>query len=104
MNTLRRNSRTADAVQLRDAAIKLTETYGNKWPDTPVTGFQFGGLLVWHTVFPLLHWIDIWEDDRRKVLNIQWNDSGVDIISFRRGDWESKLLKKTEDGRRQQAA
>ena len=36
--------------------------------------------------------LDIW-DKRGKVLNIEWSDTGeVLIVSFRRGDWEQKLL------------
>ncbi len=40
----------------------------------------------------LSYGLDIW-DKTRKVLNIEWNDPGeVLLVSFRRGDWEQKIL------------
>jgi hypothetical protein len=39
-------------------------------------------------VMPFL--LDVWRG--RKVLSIQWNEGTVDVISFRRGEWEEQLL------------
>ncbi len=38
--------------------------------------------------------LDIWDRSGvGKVLNIEWDDSGtIELVSFRRGDWEKKVL------------
>ena len=38
--------------------------------------------------------LDIWDmDGKVMVLNIEWDDKGrVELVSFRRGDWEQKIL------------
>jgi hypothetical protein len=91
-----KSNRLAEAVQLRDAAIKLVQANGEWKPfgaDTRVMQFDGDNLSVWYSVFPFGFGIDIW-DGSRKVLNVQWTDAGVDLISFRRGDWESKIVSK----------
>lgn len=40
----------------------------------------------------LSYGLDIWVK-KRKVLNIEWNDTGeIRLVSFRRGDWEQGVL------------
>ena len=39
--------------------------------------------------------LDVWDEPRRgaKVLNINWaSDGAIEVVSFRRGDWEQILL------------
>jgi len=42
----------------------------------------------------LSYGLDIWDDEYGgKVLNIEWKEEGdVELVSFRRGNWESKVL------------
>jgi hypothetical protein len=44
------------------------------------------------------YWLDIWDKKtRRKVLSVRWDTSDeLDIVSFRRGDWEERLLSSAE--------
>ena len=47
------------------------------------------------------YWIDIW-DSWKKVFFVLWNDDeGLTVSSFRRGDWEERVLGRAEDGRGQ---
>jgi hypothetical protein len=104
--TTPKSNRLADAVQLRDVAIKFVQANGAWKPfsaDTRVMQFDSDSLSVWYSVFPFGFGIDIW-DASRKVFNVQWNDTGIDIISFRRGDWENRLIDESETSDRQKAA
>ena len=43
--------------------------------------------------------LDVWDETRggAKVLNMSWDDDGViEVLSFRRGDWEQVLLDKAK--------
>jgi hypothetical protein len=112
-------NRMAEVVQLRDAAVNLAKEKGD-WkifgPNITVGQFDNDILSVWYSLFPHCFGIDVWERDR-KVLNVQWTDAGVDIVTFKRGDWENRLiddsdnlawehepLGETKDSSRQQAA
>jgi hypothetical protein len=81
-------------TQLRDAAIKIVQQKGEWKPfgaDVRVMQFECDKLSIWYTALPYGFGVDIW-DAGSKVLNVQWNDAGVSVISFRRGDWESEVL------------
>src|SRR5258708_18447893 len=92
-----KRNRMAAAIELRDAAIKLVQANGEWKPfatNIRVMQFDCDSLCVWYSEFPWHFGIDVWDErpERRKMLNVQWNDSRVEIISFRRGGWEGDLL------------
>ena len=105
------------ALQVRDAALKKVRAEG-EWEETdigPMLMWKGMRLTMSHrTPFNKLphipehikyfaaktgcspgnldYGLDIWFNDK-KVLNIEWVDSErVDLVSFRRGDWEREVL------------
>jgi hypothetical protein len=44
------------------------------------------------------YWLDIWDKNtRHKVLSVRWDTSDeLEIVLFRRGDWEERLLSSAE--------
>ena len=116
--TKKRASRLDTAISIRDAAFKKVKNEG-QFEDTdfgPLLVWRGDELEIsHHTLFQispppdedvlreyyeagvdpelyLLHGLDIW-DTQGKVLNIMWNyNNHVEIVSFKRGEWEENVL------------
>jgi hypothetical protein len=113
-----KNDKVVRAIQLRDAALVMLQQHGI-WEKTNIgkglsvalvgaisvayrTPFQrlpepsdylkyCAAQLGVHAPKNLPYGLDIWAP--KKVLNIEWDDKGnVELVSFRRGDWENTLL------------
>jgi hypothetical protein len=112
----------ARALELRDAALGLVRTRGawvpvpvdgkdvrflmaeangvrvmyrtqfQRGPDSPKPGTYAHAVAMQRAKPGLPHALDVWAENE-KVLNIQWSERGeVDLVSFQRGTWESRLL------------
>jgi hypothetical protein len=116
--TKKRASRLDAAISIRDAALKKVKKEG-QFEDTnvgPLLVWKGAELEISHHTpfqkFPppseeffrncyaagvdpeinLPYGLDIW-DTKGKVLNIEWDHNNhVELVSFKRGDWEEKLL------------
>ena len=116
------NKRTENALRIRDVALIRLRSKGSQEKlqgslNGSVLSWKGEGLLLVHrTPFQKLppvreavkyqaaklerrpenlgYGLDIWEKPGiGKVLNIEWDDAGtVDLVSFRHGDWEKKVL------------
>ena len=108
-----------DALRLRDAALHKVRTEGsfevtnighclmwhgeglqislrtpfNRIPPA-LEALKYEATLRGKRVGNLPYGLDIWDlNGVGKVLNIEWSDNGeVDFVSFRRGDWEAKIM------------
>jgi hypothetical protein len=48
--------------------------------------------IIGHGKPPLGHILDVYGDGG-KMLNLHWdNDGNIEIVSFKRGDWEEEIL------------
>jgi hypothetical protein len=112
-----RASRLDVAISIRDAAIKKVENEG-QFEDTNIgplmtwRGDEFS--ISYRTPFQKLpppskdflkksfeaglnpksnlpYGLDIW-DMSGKVLNIEWDKNHVELVSFKRGEWEERVL------------
>jgi hypothetical protein len=89
------------AIELRDAAMQLIKERGKEEMLQGVarTTVAIGEteMTAWTPAIDVIG-LEIWAPN--KVLNI-WTDGGgeVEILSFRRGPWEAKLLALTGHGR-----
>ena len=96
-NTARRK-RSEQISLLKDAAVALAELLGNpkEGAGYDVVEVNLGTLEFWISSWPLVTQIDLWvktPDSGQKVLNMSWsNDGTIQVVSFRRGDWEQTLL------------
>jgi hypothetical protein len=87
------------AIELRDAALKVIAAIGDNNGRLRDAEAKTLGLEMATRKWPpnLRHQVldfglDVWTPSQ-KVLNINWdNDGGIVLISFRRGDWEDRLL------------
>ena len=102
---LQKVNRLVQATVLRDAALDLLARRGTMRNDSPralefepiTTDNPYPRLSLLHTNYPLhrRHILNIWSSCRGryvKVLNIQWRGDNIELISFRRGEWEQELL------------
>jgi hypothetical protein len=92
------------AMQLRDAALSVLQNRGEPSNRTgaivfePHTGLNPElRLSLWLSKFPpdQRNTLSVWatlKGGHAKVLNIEWLGDRVDLISFRRGEWEGELL------------
>ena len=93
----RKGSRKAAVSSICSAAIALT---GRNAPDNtrPFPCWFFGDIEIAlsrpnESIFPGRWTLDIWTPEK-KVLNVNWSPNNVldlEIVSFRRGDWERFL-------------
>lgn len=91
--------RLPEALAVRDAALAKRHAEGRVTEDVGTQSIDWespDGLTMKHTIFvntvPKRYWLDIWEP-HRKVLNIQWDESGdCRLLNFRRGAWEGVVL------------
>ena len=103
----RTNERLAMVIELRDAALALVEKEGvpdedkeggrwcwlgrhtGKTPKARITIFLFNEYVT------EAHMLNVWatvKGKNIKVLNIVWNAQKMQVVTFRRGDWENELL------------
>jgi len=93
-----RTKRSVQIPLLKHAAVALAEGLGNpkKVAGKDVMEVNLGTLQFWITSWPLVTQFDVWvktPDSGQKVLNMSWtNDGTIQVVSFRRGDWEQVLL------------
>jgi hypothetical protein len=94
------------AIAVRDAAIAILQTKGERdqanhehlvfQPHTPENPYPAISLLLSkHPLdqrFMLSVWANLKGDKYGKVLNIEWLGDRIDLVNFRRGEWESELL------------
>jgi hypothetical protein len=62
----------------------------------PITEVRLASLYFWLTPFGPRTNLDVWDETQgeAKVLNMNWDPNGtIEIVSFRRGDWENALIK-----------
>jgi hypothetical protein len=92
-----RTKRCVQIPLLKAAAIKLAGRHGkpSSWGGHELTDVDLG--TVRYSIGPLALGtnLDVWDETRRgaKVLNINWaSDGAIEVVSFRRGDWEQILL------------
>jgi hypothetical protein len=77
-----------------DFEILLRTPFSRLHFRAPASSRSYAGALLLQRRGPLtLPWgIDIWLSGH-KVMNLEWGDAGrVDLVSFRGGDWEQRLL------------
>jgi hypothetical protein len=92
------------AIQLRDAALTVLQNRGKPSDRPGAIVFEphtrlnpEPRLSLWLSKFPpdqrstLSVWATL-KGGHAKVLNIEWLGERVDVISFRRGEWEGELL------------
>lgn len=63
--------------------------------DTSVLEAQLGTLQISITPWDGFTWVDVWDETRggAKVMNVWvFPDRSIEMVSFRRGDWEDVLL------------
>ena len=102
---MQQTSRLEEAIRLRDAGLALLQREGKQ-------SQAFGGCIEFELArpenpYPRLslslskHPLDghpmlsVWamrKDKCGKVLNVEWLGDKVEVVSFRRGEWEAELL------------
>ncbi len=114
------SKRLNDAVAIRDSALLVLKFEGLPVADVPghQLTLKFDGITISYRTPPielpksvremmamvardgqqfvyLGYGLDIWDEQYGgKVLNLEWNNEGyVDLVSFRRGPWEDKILR-----------
>ncbi len=77
----------------KDRLTMLYRTPFQKLPPVPER-LKYMAALLGKQLENLSYRLDIWDTEYGgKVLNIEWNAEGdVQLVSFRRGAWESKVL------------
>jgi hypothetical protein len=96
-NELRPNKRSEQLPLLRAAVLLLVQQQGKtiEAGGHSVIEMSLDTLLVWVTPWTGVTWVDVWDQTRggSKVLNVWLHpDGGVEVVSFRRGDWEDVLI------------
>jgi hypothetical protein len=94
--------RREQAVELRDAAIAVLRKNGKQAGDSIV--FEQHKQNEFHPrlslrlskhPFDAHNMLSVWTNfnkEHAEALNIEWRGNAVDIVSFRRGQWENELL------------
>jgi hypothetical protein len=104
-DALREGKRFGAAIGLRDAALALLQKNGRPSqahggsivfelhsPDNPTPRLSL--VMLKHPLDGRLM-LSVWamlKGRHDKVLNIEWLGDKVELVSFRRGEWESELL------------
>lgn len=88
---------------LKHAALRLAQREGEAIlvSGIPVTEVKLSTLYFWLTAFGPSMNLDVWDESTggNKVLNISWGpDNTIEVVSFRRGEWESVLLRRANIG------
>ena len=102
------NEQLVTVIELRDAAVALVEKqgvpdentdrvrwcwlgrHGGKTPKARIAIFQFS--------LTKAHAVRVWASVKGRnieVLNMVWSTKEMEVLTFRRGDWESELLAMT---------
>lgn len=92
-----RTKRCVQIPRLKAAAIMLAARHGKP---TSISGHELTDVdlgTVRYSIRPLALGtnLDVWDEARggAKVLNTSWaSDDAIEVVSFRRGDWEQILL------------
>lgn len=109
--------RVKAAIEVRNAALWILKRFGEfqeiqgsyphlRWSEgnliishrTPFqrmirAGGSYEAALAGQSPLNLRYGLDIWDRAVGKVLNVEWDDDGkVELVSFRRGDWEAQIL------------
>jgi hypothetical protein len=93
------------AIKLRDAALALLQEKGRPHerlegdvvfePHTPQNPTPRLSLSLSKHPLDQRNTLSVWatlKGEHAKVLYIEWLGEGVQLVSFRRGDWENELL------------
>ena len=91
--------RVLRAVELRDAALKVIRAIGIDGGGPIGIEAESLGIKIAARKWPpklhhqlLTYGLDVWTP-KAKVLNINWDDDGrIVLITFKRGEWEARLL------------
>jgi hypothetical protein len=104
LNLVRAHGRWESAKNLVDCKFLFAEMGGFKilhstpfmrLPEPP-DWFKYGRALAGRPAM-LPYGLNIWADGGGKVLFLEWDDKGpVNLVSFRRGEWEAALLSLTQ--------
>ena len=83
---------------LKAAAFDIAQREGRTTvvSNIPITEVKLAELYFWLAPFGPRTNLDVWDETQgeAKVLNINWGrDDTVEIVSFRRGEWENVLIK-----------
>jgi len=100
--TAQRTKRSVQIPLLKAAILALAEREGETVMSSnfPVTEVKLPSLYFWLTPFGGLGTftnVDVWDENSggNKVLNMCWGpDGAIEVVSFRRGEWENILLAK----------
>ena len=102
--------RTLRAVRIRDHVLPLIQKHGSTEIDEVSSGLKSVSISWQVDDFsfslrtPLTialkcskslvdEWgLDIWKFGEHKRLNMVWNNSELEVVSFRPGDWEAQVL------------
>ena len=98
----RRPKRSVQIPLLKVAALQLAERRGETIvvSNIPITEVKLTSLYFWLTPFGPRTNLDVWDlnQGEAKVLNMSLGQDGtVEVLSFRRGDWEDVLIQQARN-------
>ena len=98
-----RPKRSVQIPLLKAAAVEIARRRGKPHSVSGIasTEVDLGTVRFWITPLSFGTNLDVWDETRRgaKVLNVNWSgDGAIQVVSFRRGEWEQVLLDRAKRG------